>query len=243
MHSKNIREIKNQLTKSEEIRSSNTTFNHDNIEERLKLLEKSNTFMQERLKELEKENSHLKETLSSDQIEHSFTEKVSDSKKLEELLQRENIDSKDYCSAHFEKKISELEQADLYIQETTKLMSEKIVAFESLLQISSSSNDETRLQLIDIQDNLKAFRELLNAKDAYNSEQDREAIPSTCQKSSSLETDLNDIQRVSDDQPNLQRPHSNVTTTIYLKVSDNISQFSRKLAWLKALIGLMLTNW
>ena len=174
MHSKNIREIKNQLSKSEEIRSSNTTFNQDNIEERLKLLEKSNAFMQERLKELEKENTHLKETLNGDLIEHSFTENVSDSKKLEELLQRENIDSKDYCSAHFEKKILELEQADLYIQETTKLMSEKIVAFESMLQISSSSNDETRLQLIDIQDNLKAFKESLNASDIQNSEKVKE---------------------------------------------------------------------
>ena len=155
-----MREIRSKLQNSGEIES--TIPGLGSIEERIKLLEKENNTMQERLEELEKENLSMKTKLKEvDLNENCFTQKIVDAQKSEEHLQRENIDSKDYCSESFEKKIQELEQADLYIQETTRLMSEKIVAFESMLQISSSNNDDTRQQMLDIQNGFQELKKTL----------------------------------------------------------------------------------
>ena len=154
------------LPKIKRLESTTSSPNNTSIEERLNSVENANHLLEERLASLEMENKELAAKLkeldlnknepiiSEESSRKSYIENLTNPKTNEEQFQK----SGDKDNEVFDKKICQLEQADLYLQETNKLMNEKLSAFESMLKISSCSNDETRQQLLAMQESLELIK-------------------------------------------------------------------------------------
>lgn len=139
-----------------------------NIEQRLTFLEKSNLELEQKVSELEKENldliTQLKDIKSDADLrtKDQFVKRLSFEKPEREQLQKSENNGDDnfdnFTRNDFKKKIIDLEQADLYLQQTNKIFSEKVTAFESILKISSCSNDETRKLLLSLENDFDAIK-------------------------------------------------------------------------------------
>jgi len=161
-----LEKIEINLPKYQGLQSTAKANINSNIEQRLTFLEKSNLELEQKVSELEKENldliTQLKEikSTSDSRTKDQFVKKLSFERPEQEQLQKsENKgDEKDIFSSDLKKKINDLEQADLYLQETNKIFSEKVTAFESVLKISSCSNDETRKLLLSLENDFDAIK-------------------------------------------------------------------------------------
>ena len=163
LHSLGLDKIELNLPKIQRLESTPNI--NINIEQRLHALEKNNFSLENRIIKLEKQNSELQAKLKSFEVNEEnkrqetteqFVDKVSHSTQERECLQKSEINENFH--EEYERKLKQLEQADLYLQKTNQIMSDKITAFESMLNISSCSNDETRQQLLSLQNNLELLK-------------------------------------------------------------------------------------
>ena len=164
LHSLGLDKIELNLPKIQRLESTPPNINI-NIEQRLQALEKNNFSLESRIIKLEKQNSELQAKLKSFEVNEEntrqetseqFVDKLIPSSQEEECLQKsEKIVN---FQEEYDRKFHQLEQADLYLQKTNQIMSDKITAFESMLNISSCSNDETRQQLLSLQNNLELLK-------------------------------------------------------------------------------------
>lgn len=153
--------------KIKRLESTTSSPNNTSIEERLNSVENANHLLEERLAKLEMENKELaaklkeldlnkNEPIISEEFSRkSYQENLTNPRTNEEQLLKSRDDKENKV---FDKKICQLEQADLYLQETNKLMNDKLSAFESMLKISSCSNDDTRQQLLAMQESLELIK-------------------------------------------------------------------------------------
>ena len=133
-------------------------FNEEELAELLTRIEKDKSWLTQRVQELDDDQRSKKcaSQMYSENIKNPlvFLEQLQkgseNDKKIENKEQKE-----------IKMKVDQLEQADVYLQETTKQVMEKLASLESILRISTHSHDDTRSELLMLKDSLQS----MNAKE------------------------------------------------------------------------------
>ena len=182
------------------LKRSESTFNS---EQRLTILEQSNQVLSKKVLKLERENKDLKATLENiqqeinhpsshhsnsikavnnneDQLVEFITQLDKDkmlTRTVQEELQRSvpNEEGETKAQKEIHMKVFQLEQADVYLQETTKQVMEKLTSLETMLKISSHDHDETRSGMLMLKDSLQSMNTnkeklIQNKSDLHNGE-------------------------------------------------------------------------
>ena len=153
------------------IERSESTFK---LEQRLTILEQSNQSLGQKVIKLESENIDLKATLKKIEIEQKedtledliikldkdniwLTKRVQEVNKEDERKYSEYNQMNSKLQKDFIEKVNQLEQADVYLQETTKQVMEKLTSLESMLKISAHSNDDTKNELLMLKDSMQSM--------------------------------------------------------------------------------------
>ena len=146
-------------------------FNEEELAELLTRIEKDKSWLTQRVQELNDDQRSKKcaSQMYSENIKNPlvFLEQLQkgseNDKKIENKEQKE-----------IKMKVDQLEQADVYLQETTKQVMEKLASLESILRISTHSHDDTRSELLMLKDSLQSMNtkeKLIQNKSAlHNSE-------------------------------------------------------------------------
>ena len=95
-----------------------------------------------------------KETRNEGSNVCSYVGKLDKVTKIENQVQQSVSQEYQNLNENFTKKITELEQADVYLQETNKIMNEKLSYIEAIVNQSQVSNENTRKQLLNVQKSL-----------------------------------------------------------------------------------------
>ena len=93
-----------------------------------------------------------KETRNEGSNVCSYVGKLDNLTKIDNQVQQSV--SQEYQNQNVIKKITELEQADVYLQETNKIMNEKLSYIEAIVNQSQVNNENTRKQLSNVQKSL-----------------------------------------------------------------------------------------
>ena len=95
-----------------------------------------------------------KETRNEGSNVCSYVGKLDNITKIDNQIQQSASQEYQNFNENFIKKITELEQADVYLQETNKIMNEKLSYIEAIVNQSQVSNENTRKQLLNVQKSL-----------------------------------------------------------------------------------------
>ena len=140
--------------------------NEDELAEIITRLDKDKIWLTRRVQEVNDDHESKK---CAGQM---FSENLKNPMVFSEQLQK----GSDYDNVQKEisMKVNQLEQADVYLQETTKQVMEKLTSLESMLKISTHSHDDTRSELLMLKDSLQSMNskeKLIQNKSAlHNSE-------------------------------------------------------------------------
>ena len=141
-------------------------YNEDELAEIITKLDKDKIWLTRRVQEVNDDHESKK---CAGQM---FSENLKNPMVFSEQLQK----GSDYDNVQKEinMKVNQLEQADVYLQETTKQVMEKLTSLESMLKISTHSHDDTRSELLMLKDSLQSMNskeKLIQNKSAlHNSE-------------------------------------------------------------------------
>ena len=144
----------------------NHPYNEDELAELISRLDKDKIWLTRRVQEVNDDHESKK---CAGQM---FSENLKTPMVFSEQLQK----GSDYDNVQKEinMKVNQLEQADVYLQETTKQVMEKLTSLESMLKISTHSHDDTRSELLMLKDSLQSMNskeKLIQNKSAlHNSE-------------------------------------------------------------------------
>ena len=144
----------------------NHPYNEDELAELITRLDKDKIWLTRRVQEVNDDHESKK---GAGQM---FSENLKTQMVFSEQLQK----GSDYDNVQKEinMKVNQLEQADVYLQETTKQVMEKLTSLESMLKISTHSHDDTRSELLMLKDSLQSMNskeKLIQNKSAlHNSE-------------------------------------------------------------------------
>ena len=110
-----------------------------------------------------------KETRNEGSNVCSYVGKLDNITKIDNQIQQSASQEYQNFNENFIKKITELEQADVYLQETNKIMNEKLSYIEAIVNQSQVSNENTRKQLLNVQKSLTEIEnDLMQVTTALN---------------------------------------------------------------------------
>ena len=128
----------------------NEKFNEEELTELLNRLDKDKNWLTQRVQELN--DDHKSKKCAEQMISENcmvFLEQLQNGSEKNKIENKEQKEIK--------MKVNQLEQADVYLQETTKQAMEKLTSLESILRISTHSHDDTRSELLMLKDSLQSM--------------------------------------------------------------------------------------
>lgn len=138
-------------------------YNEDELAELITSIDKDKIWLTQRVQDVESKKFTDGQTFS-DNLKN--TQVFSD--QLQKGSEYDNVQKEIYF------KVNQLEQADVYLQKTTQQVMEKLTSLESMLKISTHSQDDTRSELLMLKDSLQSMNikeKLIQNKSAlHNSE-------------------------------------------------------------------------
>lgn len=125
-------------------------FNEEELTELLTRLDKDKNCLTQRGQELN--GDHKSKKFAGQMISENHMVFLEQLQKGSENNKIENKEQKE-----IEMKVNQLEQADVYLQETTKQVMEKLTSLESILRISTQGHDHTKSELLILKDSLRSM--------------------------------------------------------------------------------------